>query len=262
MTASDHTLKQCSRKDQCLHPDGAWLPATADYFMLHKGKLYSQCHYCRKEAKRQSHTRNREHNNERSQRWAKTHTDYRKAYYEERCTDPQFVEANRKRAREWAEANPERVKKRSKEWYWANREYSRAQAKRWVVLHPERTRETLRKYRKENRERHNELNREWERRNPEKARQKAHRRRARERNAPGSFTADDVQLQLKTQTDKRGRLRCWWCGKHIPDGYHIDHRLALDKGGSNAPENIVISCAVCNLSKGAKLLQEWNGRLF
>lgn len=72
----------------------------------------------------------------------------------------------------------------------------------------------------------------------------------------GDATANDVALQLKSQKNK-----CWWCGKKLKDDYHVDHRVPLDKGGSNTAGNIVISCASCNLSKGAKMPHEWNGRL-
>lgn len=76
------------------------------------------------------------------------------------------------------------------------------------------------------------------------------------------YTKSDVQLQIKAQTDKKGHLRCWWCGKPIIGAYHIDHVIPLVKGGSNNPENIVISHGKCNQKKGAKLPSEFAGRLF
>jgi 5-methylcytosine-specific restriction endonuclease McrA len=32
--------------------------------------------------------------------------------------------------------------------------------------------------------------------------------------------------------------------------FHFDHRLAFSLGGGSGPENIVLSCSTCNLSKG------------
>jgi hypothetical protein len=54
---SDSTtpLKQCSRKGQCVHPGGAWQPATSEYFGIqHRRKdgLNPQCQSCRAEYRR------------------------------------------------------------------------------------------------------------------------------------------------------------------------------------------------------------------
>jgi 5-methylcytosine-specific restriction endonuclease McrA len=82
-------------------------------------------------------------------------------------------------------------------------------------------------------------------------------RRARELQAAGSFTAQDILIAYRAQ-----KGRCWHCGKLVGDDFHDDHLIPLKRGGSNWPNNIVISCPVCNLSKGSKLTQEWNGKLF
>lgn len=81
------------------------------------------------------------------------------------------------------------------------------------------------------------------------------RRRALERNAPGSHNAQDIELQFRSQNGL-----CWWCEKSL-SRYHVDHVIPLSRGGSNDPQNLVISCPSCNDSKGAKLPQEWIGRL-
>lgn len=83
------------------------------------------------------------------------------------------------------------------------------------------------------------------------------KRRAAKRNAEGFHTSDDVDLQYRSQKGK-----CWHCGKDLNGKYEVDHLVPLDKGGTNWPNNIVCSCRKCNRSKGAKLLFEWNGRLF
>ena len=87
-------------------------------------------------------------------------------------------------------------------------------------------------------------------------------RRARLASAPGSHTSADILLQRKAQTDKKGRLRCWWCGNVIKDDtYHLDHRIPLARGGSNGADNLVISCPTCNLTKNSKTPQEFAGRM-
>lgn len=92
---------------------------------------------------------------------------------------------------------------------------------------------------------------------PQVARMARRIRRGRKKQAGGTFTAADLELQYKSQ-----RGLCWHCGNSLGDTWHADHLVPLSRGGSNAPENIVISCPQCNLSKGAKLPQEWNGKLF
>jgi 5-methylcytosine-specific restriction endonuclease McrA len=44
----------------------------------------------------------------------------------------------------------------------------------------------------------------------------------------------------------------------VGDKYHVDHVVPLSRGGSDGPENIVISCPRCNCSKSSKLPEEWN----
>lgn len=86
---------------------------------------------------------------------------------------------------------------------------------------------------------------------------KTAKRRALKRNSTGTHSGADIALLFKTQNGV-----CWWCGSALdPDNYHVDHRIPLARSGSNAPENLCITCPTCNLSKGDKLPQEWNGRL-
>lgn len=82
-------------------------------------------------------------------------------------------------------------------------------------------------------------------------------RRARELAAEGSHTKEDILLQYRSQHGK-----CWWCLKPVGKKYQVDHVIPLAKGGTNDPRNLVISCPLCNQSKGSKLPHEWSGRLF
>lgn len=100
----------------------------------------------------------------------------------------------------------------------------------------------------------------WKQRNIEKVRLQGRaseaRRKARIRAVGGTYTSDDVALQMKSQKGK-----CWWCEKKIKGAYHVDHRIAISRGGTNWPNNICISCQHCNESKHNKMPWEWNGRL-
>lgn len=101
----------------------------------------------------------------------------------------------------------------------------------------------------------------YQKRYPEKYRAYTSNRRARKLAAGGSYTDQDVQLQICAQTDAKGKLRCWWCDKIIKGKYHVDHRVPLSKGGTNDPRNIVIAHIKCNLRKNDRMPWDYNGRL-
>ncbi len=89
-----------------------------------------------------------------------------------------------------------------------------------------------------------------------KARARAANRRALLLQADGTHTRDDITMQYEAQKGS-----CWWCGCKLNGKYHIDHRVPLSRGGSNAPSNLCLTCATCNLSKNDRLPHEWSDRL-
>lgn len=133
-----------------------------------------------------------------------------------------------KRSVDWQKENPEKVKAIKQKTRKKNPDYEgqRIRSKRWRDRHPDRTRFYTAQ------------------------------RRTRVRNADGSHTPADIALQLKSQ-----RGKCWWCGCKLNSGYHLDHIIPLDRGGSNWPNNIVIACSRCNQSRQNKLPHEWSDRL-
>ena len=114
--------------------------------------------------------------------------------------------------------------------------------------------ETKHKWWIKNRDKALEQHREWRQSNREKIRTNNRNRKAVLKKAQGKHTDEDIRDQHKRQ-----KGRCYWCGKKVGDTYHVDHVIPLDKGGSNGPENLVIACPVCNLSKGSKFPHEWGG---
>jgi hypothetical protein len=64
----------------------------------------------------------------------------------------------------------------------------------------------------------------------------------------GTYRAADVHAAMKRQGG-----RCAICGGMMLEGYHVDHRVPLARGGMNTADNIQLTHGICNLRKGAKL---------
>lgn len=217
------------------------------------GRTYA-CKVCRRASSRRAMRKYREENPEQAlqylREWQRNNPDkvkeYRRRNHERNSegwnarrreryvTDDEYREACRARARAY---------------YHDNRDKCRARHKRWVAENREYVRKVHREYRQRYVERHRDkLRPRW--------RVYSHHRRAMLRKAEGTHTPEDIQLI----GDRQG-WRCWWCQADCADDYHIDHRVPISKGGSNGPENLVISCPTCNVRKSDKLPHEFNGRL-
>jgi len=165
--------------------------------------------------------------------------EYQKGYYQN----------NKEKFSEYREKNKEKNKEYQKEWRENNKEYQ----KEW--------KESNKEYHNEWRESNKEYQKKWFKKNPEKIRAQRNNRRALKMNAKGRWTSHDIEIQIRSQTNKKGKVICWWDGKPIKGVLHRDHRIALSSGGDNQPSNLCISCGPCNLSKGSKKPFEFNGRL-
>ena len=59
-------------------------------------------------------------------------------------------------------------------------------------------------------------------------------------------------------TKKMLKNCCAYCGVYLtPQNEHLEHIIPISVGGTNTPDNIVCSCAKCNLSKNARPMEEW-----
>ncbi len=98
----------------------------------------------------------------------------------------------------------------------------------------------------------------WYRANTVRALAKAHRRRARLRDAcsPG-VTAPEWAAICEQFSDGETT----WCAYCEKPATQIDHALAIVRGGLDSPDNVVPACRSCNASKGSKLLLwQWVGK--
>ena len=153
------------------------------------------------------------------------HVDYRQ-YPQGIC-----LECKREGARDWKSRNAERNSKWQKEWRRKNPDLAHALRSNWQ---------------KRNRTYLNAWAKEWFDRNPGKRVQYHSARRTRVLKAEGSFTADDARAIRKAQRD-----RCAYCRTKLYGRGHLDHIIALSKGGTNWPRNLQWLCETCNVRKSA-----------
>lgn len=244
---SPDNLKRCAK---C----GVEFPATPDYFYRKAGGLQTFCRSCARDRDRQYRIDHAEElrgwrKKNSAKRTAKT-TEWNKA-------NPERFAENCKRYRD---AHPEKIKQINRNLYLGNHEqrlqYARDQYRMVMDTDPEayraRQRKSARRYRAKNKDRLTAYRRLWTADNPEKVRAYWTTRRAREVSAGGRCTGEDLAAIRAAQTDKKGRLICWKCGKPIKSNPHLDHWIPLDKQGSSSAGNLHYMHARCNLSKGAK----------
>lgn len=57
---------------------------------------------------------------------------------------------------------------------------------------------------------------------------------------------------------ERDQSTCYLCGRIelTDEEIHLDHVVPLARGGAHTRDNVRVSCATCNLKKGARLLDE------
>lgn len=255
MDTSSVPLKRCCCKEHCVHPQtsGGWLPATSDYFNRDKTSKDGFCYKCRecsRAANRQWYADNLGRALESARKWHQEHPEKR-----------------REIARNYGARNREKIRQYGREYRRVNADKIKAKVRRVYKISPEKRREYRRNYQKKHakelaarsRERYalapkpfNERNRRWKKKNRDKVRDHDRRRRARLLEAKGSHTAADVSTQFERQ-----HRRCYYCDSKLKNKYHVDHVIPLARGGSDAPDNLVIACAKCNQKKNAKLLREW-----
>lgn len=140
-----------------------------------------------------------------------------------------------------------------------------AAVRRYKLRDPERVRATGRKTDQKrylNRRLDPEKNREywntWRLANidRERARGRASAavRKARLLASTGTYTYRDV---ISLYAMQKGRCAALWCAADLSVCYHVDHVVALARGGSNEPNNLQLLCPACNLSKGDSSMFEF-----
>lgn len=158
-------------------------------------------------------------------------------------------EHRRAYAEKWREQNPDY----HSQWYLKNKEDVTRKQKEWVENNPKKNRKRQQRWYRDNKKKRLDYGREWRRNNPEKAKVVSNRRRARQLQAEGSHTSEELKSLWKQQGG-----RCVYCGCKLTTKYrHLDHVIPLSRGGTNWISNLAWACPSCNSAKGNKLLEEW-----
>lgn len=229
--------KQCSRKEQCIHPEGSWLPATTEYFQSRKSRkkglgLRSWCKFCTAVGKKRHRQKPEVRKQERL---------YKQDYDREYNARPEIKERIRIHRQK-----PE-VRQRIREY---DREYSKTPEQRArrkdYRERPYVKRKTLRRVSEYSKTENGRASMK---------RMKANRRTQKHQSGERYLASDIVALYHQ----QKGR--CWYCQCELNGVYHLEHRVPLSRGGLDELRNITLSCPACNLSKYNKLPHEWIGRL-
>jgi 5-methylcytosine-specific restriction endonuclease McrA len=151
------------------------------------------------------------------------------------------------RGKEYKEKNKEKHAAQSKAW----RENNRAHRQKMMLAWRTKNKDTIllyeAEYRKNNPEKRRAAVASWQKRNPLQRRVNESIRRARIKGNGGAFTVGDIK-RMELEQD----WLCNHCNADISNGYHIDHKMPVARGGSSSPQNLQLLCQTCNESKGAR----------
>lgn len=131
-------------------------------------------------------------------------------------------------------------------YYAANAETIKAQAKARRLADPDGNRARKHAHYLANKAAAFQRTADYDARFPEKKRARGRNYRSRLNGAEGSHTGDDIKTLYEKQYG-----RCVYCNVKLGSDYHVDHIVALSKGGSNWPGNLQLTCSDCNNRKRA-----------
>lgn len=249
------TQKKCSA---C----GEW----KDKSEFHKNKsqkdgLHHTCKTCKAQRALVYRSTHAEDERQRMRNWRAANPEKRKAQDKRYLST--HLEEERERHRKWAEENPGKVKEKTRRWALANPDKRKESFRAWRSRNKETVKKWLRKWYEKNKaivslknrekyarnaEVERQKSRDWRKSKPEAARMQRRNRRARERAAIGTITAQEWRA-LKAFYN----YTCLCCKRQEPEiRLTLDHVKPLIRGGSNTINNAQPLCLTCNSSKGTK----------
>jgi 5-methylcytosine-specific restriction endonuclease McrA len=180
------------------------------------------------------------------------------------------IEKSRARWKRWADKNRPYLRARSKAYrkrdpvatklrdklsHLKHREKRLAENRLWMEQNRAKRRAYMLVYCAENKEHRRKTHKAWLKKHPEFKLPYHARRRARK---AGSDVGDTRVEPLLKAWRKEPSFICYYCEKRFPNKQlHIDHIVAISKGGKHTVENLCKSCVSCNCSKHDRSLQEF-----
>lgn len=152
--------------------------------------------------------------------------------------DPDAIRAV---AAEWRENNPERCKELARNWYTKNAEEAKSAAKAYHIAN----RETILVKGRIRSKNHYEKNKD------------AYYTRSSQRRAAKLGVRGKLSRGIRKRLFFEQNGKCVYCMVDIGLSPHLDHIVPLAKGGSHTDDNVQLLCKSCNLSKGAKMHDEF-----
>lgn len=148
-----------------------------------------------------------------------------------------------------AKKHPEKLQAAGRAHYERNKEEILSAARADRIKNPGHRRTIERAYKQRNREQVRAGIKAWQKAHPERMKTKKRNRRAREIGASGKHTAADVANIRRMQNDRCAEPTC---RVKLKGKGHVDHIIALARGGTNEPKNLQLLCPSCNSRKWAK----------
>lgn len=235
------------------------LPATNEYYQaVPNGKygLESRCRDCKNAEWAERYHKDIEVSRASARaRYAINPEPHRERSRKRSIENPQY-------AHDWYLANKERLQPIRRLYYDNNYDYLRLKNIEWEKKNPDKVKAKQEKYRATEKGivkgRRSASN--YRKSHPEITRIRAkiskHKRRAKMLLAESSLKSNEV---LDLYREMEGR--CGYCGIPVSllveGDVHLDHMNPLSRGGSDTIDNVIISCADCNLAKHDKTVIEW-----
>jgi len=180
-------------------------------------------------------------------------------------------ECDRANSNLWAKDNSERLKEYNRARYLENCEDIKAKSRAWARDNPDKKRSSALSWRVKNADRKSASNRAWYERNVDKVISRSREwvkanpaaRKASLANYKAKISGlnnpgiQPMQHELDSLLDESNGM-CVYCT--IRPFEHWDHIIPRIKLGSLGIENHAASCAKCNTSKNARMLNDWHPR--
>lgn len=134
-------------------------------------------------------------------------------------------------------------------------EYRQAMRDSWKKRDVQHVLAEKRKWREKNRDAIRAYAKEW--RNKNRLRYRVLQRKYEALKVKAAVNLKGILTWMERMRSKRV-VTCYYCQKLVPTlDIHFDHIVPLSKGGPHSIENLCVTCAFCNLSKGAKPVRAW-----